>query len=123
MADERPPATGDVDVERVLDALESDAARRLLGHLDTPRTAQDLARRSDVPLSTVYRSVERLADAGLVRTRTEIRFDGTHPTRYELAVDSVTIRIADDGSLTVDLAPDGREPGDADGVPSTRPGR
>lgn len=99
----------EVAAETVLAVLDSDTAQHLIAHLDSPRTARELARRSDVSRSSVYRTVDRLVDAGLVRTRTDVRLDGHHPTRYELVVETVTITVGDEGGLDLDLEACGQQ--------------
>lgn len=104
--------------DAVLAALHDGRTRRLLSHLDESRSAEELAERSGIPLTSVYRKLDRLAEATLVRTGTEIRADGHHTTIYRLDVSAVTLSVDDDGELGVaverpaesDREPTGGEP-------------
>ena len=56
-----------------------------------------LGDRLDASLSTVYRRLERLDDAGLVVEGTRPRADGHHDTVYSADLDEFTVSLADDG--------------------------
>jgi len=88
--------------EAVLDALGDEGARRLLVAIDEPKTASELSEECDIPLSTTYRKLDRLTEAGLVEESTEIRRDGQHTTRYRRGVTSVTVS-ANGAALDVEL--------------------
>lgn len=83
-----PPAVDDV-----LGALADEAARRILTALSEPKTASQLSEECDVPLSTTYRKLEKLTDASLLDESTEIRRDGQHTTRYDVAFEAVSVSI------------------------------
>jgi DNA-binding transcriptional ArsR family regulator len=99
------------DPQAVLDALGDEACRAIVGELTEPLTASELSERCDVPLSTTYRKLETLTDAGLLAERTEVRSDGHHTTQYARAFENVSIGVAEDGSLTLSVArpPEGAE--------------
>lgn len=84
----------------VFDALNDAAARRILGDADEPRTAAEFSDRCDVPLSTTYRKLNRLADAGLLRESIRIRDDGHHVSRYKRTFDSLEL-VPNDNGLTI----------------------
>ena len=84
------------DPETVLAALHDEDGRAILSELTEPRTAKELLKRCDIPRSTLYRKLDRLSDATLVKEGTEIREDGSHANRYEL--DFEEIIIARDGA-------------------------
>ncbi len=86
--DEDPPST-----EAVLDALADDAAQRFIRALSEPKTASELSEECEVPLSTTYRKLEKLADASLLEESTEIRRDGQHTTRYAVGFESITVTV------------------------------
>lgn len=90
-------------LQAVLDALDDPDCRALVHALDAPRTAGELATEADVPLSTTYRKLDRLADASLLDTETQVRTDGHHTTRYLLDFEAVTIALDDGRSFTVDV--------------------
>lgn len=94
----------------VLDALNDEDCRRILSRLDDPLTAAEISDRCEIPLSTVYRKVERLADAALVEERTEIRSDGHHATAYVRDFEAATVRVTDGGEVDVEVADRDRSP-------------
>lgn len=85
--------------ETLCGALDDPDATQLLRHLDEPRTAQELAERCDIPISTVYRKINRLDEASLVRTRTDVRADGHHTTTYEWNFERITLTLDEDGRI------------------------
>ncbi len=93
----------DVD-EQVLSALGDDPSRAILEALSEPMTANELATECDIPLSTMYRKLERLSEAGLVSESTAIRASGQHTTRYALDFTEITVWLTDGNRLqtTVD---------------------
>ncbi|WP_435064292.1 helix-turn-helix domain-containing protein [Halobaculum sp. EA56] len=105
-----PDATRAVDDERTLATFADDTARAVLRALDDPLTAKEVADDCDVGLSTAYRKLEDLAEAGLCRERIAVRPDGHHVTRYERAVDRIAVSFEggdgdDDGGLAVRFTP------------------
>lgn len=109
MARERS-ATESTELETVLGALDDADARAMIGALDEPMTASELSDACDVPLSTAYRKLDLLTDAGLLVEGTEIRSDGHHATTYEVAFEEVRIVLTEDRTLSVDVARTDRTP-------------
>jgi len=114
----RPARLGDeaADADRTLDVLTDDTARAALLALEEPRTAKEVASRCEIGLSTAYRKLDDLVDAGLCRERIAVRADGHHVTRHERAVESIDVDLGPDG-VTVGLTP--RESTTRDGVGGT----
>ncbi|WP_134671450.1 winged helix-turn-helix domain-containing protein [Halorussus marinus] len=88
-------AEEDPDLQAVLDALDDPDCRAIVKQLDEPMTASELAEATDIPLSTVYRKLDLLSDASLLRELTEVRSDGHHTTRYDLDFEDVTLAVTD----------------------------
>jgi DNA-binding transcriptional ArsR family regulator len=89
--------------QAVFEVLESERCRRILGATqDEPRTATDLADSLDIPVSTVYRKLDALADAGLVSESNRICDHGNHPVQYECDVDGISVDF-DSDAVTVRL--------------------
>ncbi|WP_435157080.1 ArsR/SmtB family transcription factor [Haladaptatus sp. DFWS20] len=97
LADDAP------ELQEILDALDDPACRRIIMELNDPQTARELADETDIPLSTLYRKLDMLSDASLVTELTEIREDGHHTSRYQLAVESVNISLTDDREFDVSI--------------------
>jgi predicted ArsR family transcriptional regulator len=85
----------DVDLELVLSVLEDEGSRDLLLAAGQYRAAQELANKTGIPPSTVYRKLDRLSEATLVDERTQVRSDGKHTTQYR--TDFKAIRIVLNG--------------------------
>ncbi|MGM0604586.1 MAG: helix-turn-helix domain-containing protein [Halobacteriota archaeon] len=94
----RDPRSADPppDPETVFDALDDDACRQIVRALDAPMTAAELSDATEIPLSTVYKKLDRLCEAALLSERTEIRPDGRHRSRYVVDFEEFLVRL-DDG--------------------------
>ncbi|MFB6110196.1 MAG: helix-turn-helix domain-containing protein [Halodesulfurarchaeum sp.] len=96
LGSEDPP-----DCQAVFDALEDNDCRRIIEHLDEPRTAKELSEDCDLPLSTTYRKLDILTDASLLSERTVIQSDGHHTTQYDIAFEQVAIGLDENHEIEV----------------------
>lgn len=94
-------AVSDTDTSDVLDALTDPICREVLGYARTPVTARDVAADAGLSMSTTYRKLESLTEAGLLETQTELRDDGYHTTRYRATLEAATIRFDEDEDVHV----------------------
>lgn len=78
---------------KVLRCLADDDCRAILRVTHGPRTAPEISDRCDIPMSTVYRKVDRLTDLSLLETRLRIDSSGRHPTQYEREVDGLLVQF------------------------------
>jgi predicted transcriptional regulator len=101
----------DPDSQSIFDALEDSDCRRIIEHLEEPRTAKELSEECDLPLSTTYRKLDILTDASLLSERTVIQSDGHHTTQYEIAFEQVAIDLNEDHELSIGIQ---REPESTD---------
>jgi predicted transcriptional regulator len=99
---------GSPDLKTVLDALHDDDCRTIVSHLTEPMTADTIAERTGIPLSTTYRKIDKLTDAGLVAEGVEIRSDGQHASQYMVAFEEVNIELTDEMTFEVDTAAQSR---------------
>ncbi|WP_323192163.1 helix-turn-helix domain-containing protein [Halostella sp. PRR32] len=92
------PSTDDADppVSVVLQSLEDSKCRAILTTLTEPKSATTLCNECGLPSSTVYRKLERLREAALVKEYTEVRRDGPNATLYERDFTDISISIDDD---------------------------
>ena len=104
-ADEEQP-----DLQEVLDALDDPDCREIVSVLDEPMTASEIADESDIPLSTTYRKLDLLKDAGLLFEGTEIRPDGQHASTYEVDFEEVVISLTEGREFDADIARRPRTP-------------
>lgn len=93
----------DPDLEAVLDALHDDRCRVIIQQLTEPRTAGELTEVADIPSSTAYRKLEQLTEATLLEEGVELRADGSHASRYEVAFREVVIGLDDDNRFTLEI--------------------
>ncbi|WP_435101646.1 helix-turn-helix domain-containing protein [Halarchaeum sp. P4] len=107
----RQPATDETLVtdseamQGVLDALDDADCRAILeATSENARSATELADACDIPLSTVYRKLDQLSDAGLLAERTRVSLDGRHTSEYERTVEEVTLTVDADGAFSLRVA-------------------
>jgi DNA-binding transcriptional ArsR family regulator len=87
----------------LLTALSNPKSRMILEVIsDQSLTATEITEELDIPLSTVYRKLDQLANTPLVEEGTRLATDGKHPHEYQLAIDRVHLRLSeeDDDLLT-----------------------
>ena len=98
----------EVDAGTVLSALDDDGCRRILEEVASESlTAPEISSRCDIPQSTTYRKVERLADAGLLEESIRIRSSGKHATEYRKSFDDVTVSVPGDGGIQLEITAGG----------------
>lgn len=91
------------DTGTVLDALDDETARVILEALREPMTAGEVAEECDLPRSSVYRKLGRLAEASLLEEETRLRADGHHTVQYRVDFDSVVVAFSERRSLGVEV--------------------
>lgn len=109
----RDPSIGDEEpeVDEVLGTLGDDATRAIIEELSEPMTANQLSEACGIPLSTMYRKLDRLSEASLVAESTEIRRSGQHTTRYSLDFETITVELSEDHDLDATIERPPREVG------------
>jgi DNA-binding transcriptional ArsR family regulator len=77
----REPSGGDPpELQTLLDALDDADASAIIRAIEESATANEVSERCDIRLSTTYRKLDVLTEAGLLVEGTEIRSDGHHTT-------------------------------------------
>lgn len=87
----RPP--DEVDPSAVLELLSDPDCQAILAATGRPKTAAELREACDMPLSTVYRKLERLSDAALLEETRRLRDHGNHPVQYRRRLDGLHVSI------------------------------
>lgn len=100
---DEPEEPDEPPLAAVLRSLDDDNCREILTALDSPKSANTLREECNLPRSTMYRKLELLRDAELVREYTEIRRDGPNATLYERDFTDITIGIDDADEFTIDI--------------------
>lgn len=102
-----PLASGEPDeLSIVLEVLGDRTSRKLLwllGRVDEPMTASEISEAGDASLTSVYRKLDGLTEAGLVVEHAEVDPDGHRRSRYRQAVDQVEIGLGADDGVAVTL--------------------
>jgi DNA-binding IclR family transcriptional regulator len=81
------------DLQAVLDALDDPDCRDIIRTLEEPKTAAQVSDDCDIPTSTTYRKLDLLSEASLLAEGTELRSDGHHATRYQVAFERVVFEL------------------------------
>ncbi|MEF8814949.1 MAG: winged helix-turn-helix domain-containing protein [Halovenus sp.] len=92
-------------VQALLDALDDADCRAILDATrEKALTASEISEIHDLPLSTTYRKLDLLTEAGLLEERTRIRRSGKHASEYIRLVDDVAISLGPRGETEVRLS-------------------
>ncbi|OLZ40370.1 transcriptional regulator [Natrinema saccharevitans] len=90
-------------LERVIAALDDGACREIIAVLAEPMTVGEIAEATERPLSTTYRKLEYLTEAGLAEEAVGVR-EGRHRTsRYVANLERIWIGLDEDNELRVDV--------------------
>lgn len=93
------------DVQAVLDAVDDADCRAILSETrEEPLSASELSDRCDLPLSTTYRKVDKLTEAGLLADRTRIRDSGKHTSEFRPRIGDLTVSLGPEGEFSVRIA-------------------
>jgi predicted transcriptional regulator len=110
LACQRGSVSEDVDLATVVSLLDDEHARTILTATSTTAmSATELAEHCEGSLSTVYRRLESLHDAGLVVEGTRPRPDGNHDTVYSAELEEFAVTLSD-GELDYRLERAGDDP-------------
>ncbi len=90
-------------LQDVLGTLDDPDCRAILRETTEPMTAADLTDTCDIPKSTVYRKLELLSQASLVRELIDVHPEGGRITRYECDVTDVTISMDNNEEFSVTI--------------------
>jgi predicted transcriptional regulator len=96
-------SSNDTSLTDVAKALDDPDCRAILRETVEPMTANELIETCDIPNSTLYRKLDLLSAASLVREQESINPGGGRTTRYERDFDTIEISMDnDDFSVTVE---------------------
>lgn len=106
--------------EEVLDALgDPDCLAILEATASAAHSASEIGETCGLPLSTAYRKIDQLTDAGLLAERLRIRQSGKHYHEYRRAVDDVVVSFDGPAGISCSITGEAAEP-PAYGVPEGR---
>lgn len=93
----------DPDLQDVLDALDDPDCRKILIETTEPMTANELTDVCNIPKSTLYRKLDLLSEAALVRELIKVGPEGGRITRYERNVSDVNISVTPDDDFVISI--------------------
>ncbi|WP_053948010.1 winged helix-turn-helix domain-containing protein [Halolamina sediminis] len=96
----------------VLNALDDVDCRTILRETADPTPAADLADACGIPRSTLYRKLELLTEASLVRECETINPGGGRTTKYERDMEGVTVALDADDEFSVTVERPNRDADD-----------
>ncbi|MFC6838336.1 MULTISPECIES: winged helix-turn-helix domain-containing protein [Halobacteriales] len=111
MRHDSAPSEDSPSLQAILVALDDADCRAILRKTAEPMTATELIDACDIPQSTLYRKLELLSQASLVREQDTINPGGGRTTQYERDFDDVTISMDEEDNLSVTVE---RPPRNAD---------
>ena len=86
----------DPDPEALFELLGDEYVRTIVtAASEGPMSVKELSEECDSALSTVYRRLDDLVEAGLVGERTKLSPDGSHHHVYETRLTQFTVRVAE----------------------------
>ncbi|MDS0475169.1 helix-turn-helix domain-containing protein [Natrinema sp. 1APR25-10V2] len=91
------------DLECVIAALDDGDCREIITVLEEPMTVHEVAEATDRPLSTTYRKLDALSDAGLVEEAGGIRRGRHQKARYVANLERISIGFDDANELRVEI--------------------
>jgi len=101
-------------LQAVLESLDDADCRAILRETAEAKTATELIETCDITNSTVYRKLELLTKASLVRKRETVNPEGGRTTYYFRDFDDIRISMDDDDCFAVDIErPFEKQPSDS----------
>ncbi|RBI59744.1 ArsR family transcriptional regulator [halophilic archaeon] len=109
MVDPSAPSDDTPSLQVILDALDDAECRTILRKTTEPMTANELNDICDISQTTLYRKLDLLSTASLVREEIEINPNGSRITKYQRDFDDVTIHMSEEGDFSVKIERPQRE--------------
>lgn len=82
-------------VQGIFEALDDSDCRTILKETAEPMTAKELSETCEIPKSTVYRKLDLLSSASLVRERIKVNPNGGRTTRYQRDFNDIMVTMED----------------------------
>ena len=92
-------------IQGILEIMADKYSRDLLRTTrDLPKSALRISQETGIPISTVYRRIQTLQDAGVVRVSGEINLEGKKHFLYQSKVKAISSKIAGE-FINVEIIP------------------
>lgn len=103
-ADTNRTLTDAADIEPLLGALEDEDCREILRATSTRSlSASELSESCDLPLSTTYRKIDRLTEAGLLEEDIRLSTSGKHTSEYSLRIETVQLTLGGEDGVELEI--------------------
>ena len=97
--------TDEIDIEHLLGTLEDSDCRAIIEEAsDEAYSANELSERCDLPLSTTYRKLDSLTEAGLLKERVRLSSSGQHTSEYILTVEQIALTVDHESGISITIA-------------------
>lgn len=95
----------ETSIQELLDVLDDAGCRAILNATsDSALSAHEISETCELPLSTTYRKLDLLTDAGFLEERTRIRRAGKHTSEYFRSVTDVVVSISTPGNIELQVS-------------------
>ena len=92
-------------IQGILEVMADKYSRDLLRTTrEFPKSAFSISQETGIPISTVYRRIQKLQDAGVVRVSGEINLEGKKHFLYQSKVKAISSKIAGE-FINVEIIP------------------
>ena len=91
-------------IEQILEALGDPDSQAILEETTSPMTAKEIAENKDIPISTLYRKLDLLSSATLLREIHTVHQDRGRITRYQRNFTDIRIFTLENGKLDVEMS-------------------
>ncbi len=94
----------DDTLKALLLAVDDSDCRAILRAIgEEAKAVKEISEECDVPLSTAYRKINRLHEAGLIEEKIRLSGSGNHTNVYEESFDGALITLGADGEFGVEF--------------------
>ena len=99
------PVDQEEKIQGILEVMADKYSRDLLRTTqEFPKSAFKISQETGIPISTVYRRIQKLQDAGVVRVSGEINLEGKKHFLYQSKVKAISSKIAGE-FINVEIIP------------------
>ena len=99
------PVEQEKKIQGILEIMADKYSRDLLRTTgEVPKSAFRISQETGIPISTVYRRIQKLQDAGVVRVSGEINLEGKKHFLYQSKVKAISSKVAGE-FINVEIIP------------------
>jgi predicted transcriptional regulator len=92
-------------VQSFLEILTDSRCRAMMEATSTrPRTAKEISEQVGVPLSTTYRKLDEMTEAGILADQTRLSSVGSHASEYRRVVNDVVLSVTPESGAKLTVA-------------------